>query len=242
MFAVSPFAAIRSAPVRTQSTSPVAMSDAAAPSTMTAERDAERLELPCREAGSLQQRPRLVHPHVLDEALFPRRTNGSERRSVAARREASRVAVREYAGAVSRRARRRGAPSAGTAPPLPRGAPARARASDRRASRRAPRGGSRLSAGRTRAPRTPRRDPLRVRPPARTRTPPRHRSLARRESPSSGSRRRPRPPTRSAARPPRRADAAGRGGRPRPPRAARSAVGSGLAFRHLYVLVWECKT
>ena len=57
----------------------------------------ERLELPCSQAFTLQERPRLVDPDVVDEPRFPCCSHGAECRSVATRGEPARVAVREEA-------------------------------------------------------------------------------------------------------------------------------------------------
>ena len=123
LFAVSPFAAIRSAPVSTQSTSPAAISDAAAASAIDGEGDAERVELPCRQARALEQRPRLADPDVLDEPSLPRRADRAERAAVAAGGEPARVAVRERRASRARAARPRARPCGGSARPRPRGSP-----------------------------------------------------------------------------------------------------------------------
>ena len=60
-------------------------------------RDTQLAELPCRQPCALEQRARLVDPHVLDTALLVGRAHGPERRAVAARRETAGVAVRESA-------------------------------------------------------------------------------------------------------------------------------------------------
>ena len=57
------------------------------------EGDAERSELPRGQPGALQERARLVHPHVLDEAALPRSPNGAERRPEATCCQAARVAM-----------------------------------------------------------------------------------------------------------------------------------------------------
>ena len=97
LFAVSPFAAMRSAPVRTQSTSPAAISRPAAESAITVNGMPVGLELPRSEARALEQRPRLADEHVGEQAALPRRPQRAERRPVAAGREGARVAVRERA-------------------------------------------------------------------------------------------------------------------------------------------------
>ena len=71
LFAVSPFAAMRSAPVITQSTSPAAISEAAAESAITACGIDARLELPGGEPRALQERPRLVDPDVREQPALP---------------------------------------------------------------------------------------------------------------------------------------------------------------------------
>ena len=60
-------------------------------------RDAELLELPRRQPAALEQRSRLVDPDVLDEARLGGGSDRADRRAVAARRKAARVAVREHA-------------------------------------------------------------------------------------------------------------------------------------------------
>ena len=64
LLAVSPFAAMRSAPVITTSTSPAAIRERGRAVDDDRVRDAERLELERGQARSLEQRPCLVHPHV----------------------------------------------------------------------------------------------------------------------------------------------------------------------------------
>ena len=142
LFATSPLAAIRSAPVSTASTSPVGHERRRCSVHDHGERDTQRVELPCSQARALEQRPRLVDPDVLDEAALPGRAHGAERRPVAARRQAARVAVRqEPRPGLDRGARPRAAPSGDSARPPPRGARAPAPASDRREARRAPSAG-----------------------------------------------------------------------------------------------------
>ena len=99
LFAVSPLAAIRSAPVTTTSTSPAAISEPAAASAITACGNPDRLELPRGEPRALQQRPRLVDEHALERPLLPRGAQRAERGAVAAGGEAAGVAVRERARA-----------------------------------------------------------------------------------------------------------------------------------------------
>ena len=62
-------------------------------------RDAGCLELPGGEARALEQRPRLVDEHVLEQAALPGGAERADRGAVAARREAAGVAVRERARA-----------------------------------------------------------------------------------------------------------------------------------------------
>ena len=73
------------------------MSDAAAPSTITENGIPNVVELPCGQALTLEERPRLVDPDVLDEPVLPRSAHRAERRSIAAGGEPARVAVREEA-------------------------------------------------------------------------------------------------------------------------------------------------
>ena len=79
LFATSPFAAMRSAPTITRSTSPRPISAAAAPSAIERRVDAEPVALPHREARALQQRPRLVDPQP--RAGGPLRTRRARRRA-----------------------------------------------------------------------------------------------------------------------------------------------------------------
>ena len=60
-------------------------------------RDARGLELPRRQAGALQERPRLVHPDMLKQTAFPGREQGADGAAVAARRKTARVAMSECA-------------------------------------------------------------------------------------------------------------------------------------------------
>ena len=62
-------------------------------------RDAECLELPRGEAGTLKQGARLAYEHVLEHSSLPGRAQRADRGSVAAGRKPARVAVRERAGA-----------------------------------------------------------------------------------------------------------------------------------------------
>ena len=57
--------------------------------------NAGRLELPRGQPRALEQRPCLVDEHALEQASLPRRAERADRRSVAARGEPARVAVRE---------------------------------------------------------------------------------------------------------------------------------------------------
>ena len=100
LFAVSPFAAMRSAPVTTMSTSPAAISDAAAASAITACGMPSCLELPRGQPRALEQRPRLVDPDMREQALAPRpRRIAPSADAVAARREPAGVAVGQRARA-----------------------------------------------------------------------------------------------------------------------------------------------
>ena len=109
LFAVSPFAAIRSAPVTTQSTSPAAISDAAAESAITACGMPAVSSSHAVSRAPLQQRPRLVDPNVLEQAALARGDQRADRAAVAAGRETAGVAVRERtrAGVEERRRVRR---------------------------------------------------------------------------------------------------------------------------------------
>ena len=233
LFAVSPLAAIRSAPVNTAVDLAGRHERRGRAVHDHRERDTERLELPCGETRALEKRPRLVDPDVLDAPLLPRRTHRAERRSVATRGEAARVAVREHArsgrherGWRARAIRRQRSTSSSWS------ARARSRRRIARASRRAPSGDSQPSGEPTRASRTASsRSSPRGR---RQREPVRRRDADRGSAPDrqcAGWRRRPRPPTRTSARPPRPAAAAGRAGRPRLPRAGRCAQGSDTTGR-----------
>ena len=224
LFAVSPLAAIRSAPVNTASTSPAAISDAAAESAITACGIAGGLELPRGQPRALEQRPRLVDPDVLEQAALPRREQRADRAAVAAGREAARVAVRQRARARARAARPRARPSRRQRSTSSRWIAARvlgrrvvAHLVERPAEvdRRRPRLAQHALGLR--------RGPRRARPRARSRRRRRCRSRARRAPPSSGSPRRPRPPCGTRPRPPRAAAGAGRGRRRGRPRGAGSA-------------------
>ena len=82
-----------------RSTSPAAISEPAAESAITACGIPTRLELPRGEARALEQRPRLVDEHALEQAALPGGAQRADRGAVAAGREAARVAVRERARA-----------------------------------------------------------------------------------------------------------------------------------------------
>ena len=60
-------------------------------------RDAGVLELPRSQARALQERTRLVHPDVGEQAALPRRAQRPDRAAVAAGREATGIAVRQRA-------------------------------------------------------------------------------------------------------------------------------------------------
>ena len=60
-------------------------------------RDPELLELPGGQPRALEERPRLVHPDVLDEPGLVRGPDRTERRAVPPGRETAGVAVRQHA-------------------------------------------------------------------------------------------------------------------------------------------------
>ena len=110
LFAVSPFAAMRSAPVTTTSTSPARHQRRGRAVHDHRVRDPERLELPRGQPRALEQRARLVDPDVRDAA--PLRTpRGSHRRRCRSRPSRARRRC-----SASARARPAGTSSAACAP------------------------------------------------------------------------------------------------------------------------------
>ena len=96
LFATSPFAAMRSAPTTTRSTASSRHQRRGRDVGDQRRVDAEPVQLPRREPRALQQRPRLVDPHVDALAALDRAADHTERGAVADARERTRVAVREH--------------------------------------------------------------------------------------------------------------------------------------------------
>ena len=95
LLATSPLAATRSQPTITASTSPQAISPAAAESTISSMRDPEPRELVRRQPRALEQRPRLGGDHLLEPPARRELGDHGERRPAPGRRERAGVAVGE---------------------------------------------------------------------------------------------------------------------------------------------------
>ena len=217
LFAVSPLAAIRSAPVKIASTSPRAIIRPAAESAITV------CGIPASSSSQAVRRAPWSNGRVSStrtcsrSPCLPRRAQRADGRPVAAGGEPAGVAVRQRArpGEEQRRGVRRHRPAALDLLGVDLSRPLGGIAVPARHLRERPGEVDRGRARARRAPRMLRRGPPRARPRLRSRTPPRSRSPARRARRASGSPRRARASSGRRGRPPRRGGGAGRGGRPR---------------------------
>ena len=183
LFATSPFAATRSAPTTTRSTSPRAISAPALESATTRCGIPACSQLPRGQARALQQRTRLVHPDLSEPAALPGGAQHAAGGAVAAGGERAGVAVRERAVAGREQLGAELPPGARSASSCSAcSSRASASASCAASTARVPRRGSPPWAARSgaapRRPRGPRRAPCRMRR--------RGRSPARRARPACG--------------------------------------------------------
>ncbi len=112
----------RSAPVRTASTSPRAISDPAAESATTLCGTPAALQLPGGQARALQERPRLVHEDVRDEPALEALADRAQRRPDPAGGERARRCSASEPACRARAGRPRERPCGGSARPPRRGA------------------------------------------------------------------------------------------------------------------------